>query len=124
MQKISVAIFSLFLGTGLASAADMPRVITAPRVLWSWTGLYIGGHTGAGFGTSQFSDSAGPAIYGGNVRTPAVLGGGQIGYNWQIPNSNWVLGVEADATALSSDGTATCLASSGLFFSANCRVRQ
>jgi opacity protein-like surface antigen len=124
MGKISVAVFSLFLGTGFANAADMPSVVAAPGVLWSWTGLYIGGHVGGGFGTSQFSDPAGPAIYGGNVRTPAVLGGGQIGYNWQVPNSNWVLGVETDATALSADGTATCLASSGFFISANCRVRQ
>jgi len=124
MRKISVAIFSLVLGTGFADAADMPSVVVAPHVLWTWTGLYIGGHTGAGFGTSQFSDSAGPAIYGGSVRTPTALGGGQIGYNWQVPNSRFVLGVEADAAVLSSDGTATCLASSGLFFSANCRVRQ
>jgi opacity protein-like surface antigen/outer membrane protease len=124
MQKISVAVFSLLLGTGFANAADMPSVVVAPRVLWTWTGLYIGGHIGAGFGTSQFSDPAGPAIYGGNVRTPAALGGAQIGYNWQVPNSHWVLGAETDATALSSDGTATCLASSGLFFSANCHVHQ
>jgi opacity protein-like surface antigen len=124
MQKFSVAVVSLLLGTAFADAADMPSVVAVPRVLWTWTGLYIGGHTGAGFGTSQFSDSAGAAIYGGNVRTPAALGGGQIGYNWQVPNSRFVLGAEADATALTSDGTATCLASSGLFFSANCHVRQ
>jgi opacity protein-like surface antigen/outer membrane protease len=124
MQKISVAVFSLLLGTNLASAADLPTIVVAPRALWSWTGLYIGGHVGAGFGTSQFSDAAGPAIYGGNVRSPAALGGGQIGANWQIPNSIWVLGVETDASAVAADGTATCLASSGFFISANCHVRQ
>jgi opacity protein-like surface antigen len=102
----------------------MPDVIVAPRVLWSWTGLYLGGHVGGGLGTSQFSDSAGPSIYGGNVRTPAALAGGQIGFNWQVPNTSFVLGIEADASALSADGTATCLASSGFFISANCRVRQ
>jgi opacity protein-like surface antigen len=124
MQKISVAVFSLLLGTNLATAADLPSIVVAPRVLWSWTGFYIGGHVGAGFGTSQFSDAAGPAIYGGNVRSPAAVGGGQIGANWQIPNSIWVLGVETDASAVGADGTATCLASSGFFFSANCHVRQ
>jgi opacity protein-like surface antigen len=101
----------------------MPNAMIAP-VLWSWTGLYIGGHVGAGLGASQFSDPAGPSIYGDHVRSPAVLGGGQVGYNWQVPNSNWVLGVETDASALGGDGTATCLASSGFFISANCRVRQ
>jgi opacity protein-like surface antigen/outer membrane protease len=124
MHKLSVAVLSVLLGGSLAHAADMPDVIVAPRVLWSWTGLYLGGHVGGGFGASQFSDPAGPSIYGGNVRTPAALAGGQIGFNWQIPNTSFVLGLEADASALSADGTATCLASSGFFISANCRVRQ
>ena len=124
MRKILAVVFGLLLSTGIAKAADLPDDGVVPKVLWSWTGLYIGGHVGGGFGTSQFADPAGPSIYGGNVRTPAVLGGGQIGYNWQVPNSNWALGIEADAGALSADGTATCLASSGFFISANCRVRQ
>ena len=107
------------------TAADMPGIVVAPpAVVWSWTGPYIGGHVGGGFGTTQFSDPAGPSIYGGNVRTPAALAGGQVGYNWQVPNSRWVLGAEADVSALSADGTATCFASSGIFVSANCRVRQ
>ncbi len=102
----------------------MRRTCQAPRVLWSWTGLYFGGHVGAGFGMSQVSDPAGPDIFGGKVRTPAAVGGGQIGFNWQIPNSLFVLGAEADASALGADGTATCLASSGFFISANCHVHQ
>jgi opacity protein-like surface antigen len=124
MKTISAAAFGLLLGTSLATAADMPQMIAPPAVLWSWTGLYLGGHIGGGFGASQISDPAGPAIYGGNVRTPAALGGAQIGYNWQLPNTRWVFGAEADVSALGADGTATCLASSGFFISANCRVRQ
>jgi opacity protein-like surface antigen len=68
--------------------------------------------------------SGGPDIFGGNVRTPAAVGGGQIGFNWQIPNSLFVLGAEADASALGADGTATCLASSGFVISANCHMHQ
>ena len=102
MHKFSVAVFSLLLGTGLANAADMPSVVVAPRVLWSWTGPYFGGHVGAGFGTSQVSEPAGPDVYGGNVRTPAAVGGGQIGFNWQLPNSLFVLGAEADLENRSS----------------------
>jgi opacity protein-like surface antigen/outer membrane protease len=127
MKTICVLGIGLLMGSGVAEAADMPNVIVGrnvPIALWSWTGLYIGGHVGGGFGTSQVADPAGPAIYGGNIRSPAALGGAQVGYNWQIPNSNFVFGAEADASALSADGTATCLASSGLFISANCRVRQ
>jgi opacity protein-like surface antigen len=122
MKKVSVAAFALLLGSSFASAADMP-VPYAP-VLWSWTGLYIGTHVGGSFTSSQFSDPAGPAIFGGNVRSPAALAGFQLGYNWQIPNSNFLLGAEADASASIGDGTMTCFASSGLFTSANCRVRS
>ena len=124
MQKISAAVVSLILGSGLANAADLPNIQDAPIAVWSWTGLYVGGHIGGGLGSTQFSDPAGPSIYGGNVRSPAALGGLQAGYNWQVPNSRWVFGAEADASALGADGTATCLASSGVFISANCRVRQ
>src|SRR5438105_2039035 len=122
MKKLSVAAFGLLLGTNFASAADMP-VAYAPVALWSWTGLYLGTHVGGGFASSQFSDPAGASIYGDSVRSPNALAGFQLGYNWQIPNSNFLLGVEADASASIGDGTVTCLASSGIFVSANCRVR-
>ncbi len=122
MKKVSAAVFALVFSPGLAIAADMPAY-RAPPVLWSWTGLYLGGHVGAGFSGAAFSDPAGAPIYGGTVRGSAALGGGQVGYNWQVPNTAVVLGVEADADAMSSDGTGTCFASSGYFISANCRVR-
>src|SRR5258708_9121579 len=114
MKNFSVAVFTLLLGSTLANAADMP-VAYPPVALWSWTGLYIGSHVGGGFASSQFSDPAGPSIYGGNVRSPAALAGFQLGYNWQIPNSNFLLGAEADASASIGDATPTCPPSSGLF---------
>jgi len=123
VKKLSALVSSLLLSSGLAHAADMPNVFAAPA-LWSWTGFYAGAHMGGGFGNSLFSDPAGASIYGDSVRSPAALGGAQAGYNWQVPNTNWVFGVEADVSALRADGTNTCLASSGVFISANCRVRQ
>jgi opacity protein-like surface antigen len=127
MQKISAAVVGFILSVGAAAAADMPDLrppYPPPAVLYNWTGLYFGTHVGGGFGSSSFSDPAGPGIYGGNVRTPTGLAGVQVGFNWQVPNANWVLGVEAEISAMSGTGTNTCLASSGLFFSANCGVRQ
>src|SRR6202011_819981 len=50
------------------------------------------------------------------------LAGGQIGYNWQAPNSPWVFGIEADANAMTSDGTNTCVAVSSFFLSSDCHV--
>lgn len=122
-----VATSALFaaLATGFAGgalAADLP--VKAPPVpIWSWTGGYLGLHIGAGFGEAKFSDPFGPSIFGDRVRTPAFLGGGQIGYNWQAPGTPWVFGVEADVSGMDSDGTNTCFAFSGFFISANCRVR-
>src|SRR4051812_19568312 len=116
MKTVSVVLLLLgssLLGSSLASAADMPEVLPAYAPAWSWTGLYAGAHLGAGSASSLFSDSAGPPIYGGSVRSPAFLGGGQAGYNWQIPNSKFVFGVEGDVSGYVSDGSATCLASSG-----------
>jgi opacity protein-like surface antigen len=90
---------------------------------WNWSGGYAGLQVGAAFGETQFSGPMGPGIFGDSVRTPAFFGGGQIGYNWQGPDSPWVFGIEADLSASDSVGTNTCLASSGFFVSANCRVR-
>jgi len=99
----------------------MPMI--APVNLWTWTGLYMGGHFGAGFGNAVVSDPAGPAIFGNDVRSTALLGGVQLGYNWQVPNTFYVLGVETDVSSIGASGTGTCLASSGFFISSNCRVR-
>jgi opacity protein-like surface antigen len=123
MKKVSAAAFALILAPALAVAADRPDGDRVPAVVWSWTGFTIGGQIGAGFGHSSFSDPAGPAIYGGNVRGSAASGGGQVGYNWQIPKSAFVLGIEADADFIAANGSGTCLAASGFFVSANCRVR-
>jgi outer membrane immunogenic protein len=37
----------------MASAADLPVKAVAPPVpVWTWTGFYLGGHVGAGWGTT------------------------------------------------------------------------
>ncbi|MCK1287075.1 porin family protein [Bradyrhizobium sp. 44] len=86
-----------------------------PVAVWSWTGFYIGGHVGAGWGTTESSIAAiTPAAValvtglplGQNSRS-GVLGGGQIGYNWQ---SGWaVFGVQGDIAGLDVKGTHPCL---------------
>ncbi|MDA9431885.1 hypothetical protein XH88_08830 [Bradyrhizobium sp. CCBAU 51627] len=68
----------------------------------------------------SFSNPYGPSIYGGIVDTPTFLAGGQIGYHWQ--KNGWFFGVELDASGSVSDGTNTCLASSGSVVSASHRL--
>jgi len=62
-------------------------------------------------------------VFGDGVRSPGAMAGGQIGFNWQAPGWRWVLGFEADADAISSDGTTTCFAASAQTINATCRVR-
>lgn len=115
----------LAVSCGAAEAADLSRApATKAITAWNWTGFYLGGHLGAGFGTAKVDNPFGPSIYGDTVRAPKALAGLQAGYNWQAHGSPWVLGVEVDASAIDADGTNTCLAYSGQFVSANCRVRE
>jgi outer membrane immunogenic protein len=70
-----------------ASAADVPMrgpvYKAAPVSLFNWTGFYIGGNAGYGWGDAD------------NLAPSGWSGGGQVGYNWQYA-PNWVFGVEAD----------------------------
>jgi outer membrane immunogenic protein len=111
------------LGIAPALAADMaPRYSKAPapamEAVYSWTGFYVGGNVGYGWfdrnatlvdtGTVAFfgpSIAAGalPNVYGVNPR--GVVGGGQVGYNWQA--GMWVFGVEADFQGADVKGSQT-----------------
>jgi outer membrane immunogenic protein len=101
-----------------AVAADMP--LKAPPPPPSWTGLYWGLNAGW-IGSSQYDitntgiDTGGAGIglalaVGAIPRSIPVshsgfIGGGQIGYNWQIDPS-WVWGVEADFQGTTVNGSA------------------
>lgn len=120
----SIAISCAFM-TQIASAADMPAkgqaaapVTPAPV---NWTGFYLGGHLGAALALTDIADPLGVPIYGDNVRSPAFISGGQIGFNYQLGAT--VVGIEADAGWVDSDGTNTCFAVSGNTASSNCRIR-
>jgi outer membrane immunogenic protein len=91
-------------GTGLAvcpaAAADLPvapapvpvaPVASAPAAIFSWTGLYIGGHGGGG--RSSWSDPVSGAnnIFGSGA---GFVGGPQAGANLQF--NRLVLGVEGN----------------------------
>lgn len=125
MKQLAFVAFAWLISMGAANAADpslLQRRPTAPP--WVWSGLYGGVHLGAGKGFTNFSDTLGASIYGGNVDSPLALAGVQAGYNWQVPDTAFVVGVEIDASALGANGTNTCFAPSGFVVSANCRVRQ
>jgi outer membrane immunogenic protein len=84
--------------------AAVAPVAYAPAAIYSWTGIYIGGHAGAGFSGSSWTD---PFTGGNNTFNSGAgfLGGGQIGANYQF--NMLVLGVEGDFswTGLKGGGT-------------------
>jgi outer membrane immunogenic protein len=101
---ISVAALAL---AGPASAAGMYWPSTAgPAALWSWTGFYAGLNAGAGWtfdsGQPRCFDASGiengpgcQNVIGNTANGSGFIGGGQIGYNWQV-NPTWVAGLETD----------------------------
>lgn len=80
-----------------AGAADIPVAprYSAPPPIFTWTGFYLGGHFGAGWGDKHwYSGSTAPGLDQGLHHVRGGLAGGQVGFNYQV--DHWVLGVEAD----------------------------
>lgn len=95
-----------------ASAADLPAspapaAYVAPvRPAFTWTGFYIGANLGYAWSDRDFTNTLTGAPGGvqlsaanrGGDHGHGVLGGAQIGFNYQF-TGNWVAGVEADIDA-------------------------
>jgi outer membrane immunogenic protein len=100
-----------------AVAVDLAPLPVAPPVL-SWTGFYVGGNVGwtgstdavTNLGTDTGTGAFGTYLLNGgipgivNLNQTGVIGGGQIGYNWQVAPT-WVVGIEVDFQATNSKGT-------------------
>jgi len=95
-RHATILVSTIALSLGLisaASSADLrpaykaPPPVAAPYV-YSWSGFYIGGHAGGAW--VEHGDSG-------------FLGGGQVGYNWQLA-PNWLIGVEGDFSGTTVNG--------------------
>jgi outer membrane immunogenic protein len=81
-----------------AFAADLP--VKAPPVpvmapVFSWTGFYIGGNVGGAWQQGNVSDTLLGVTFTNSNNNGVFIGGGQVGFNYQI--SNFVWGIEFDA---------------------------
>lgn len=120
---IGISAAASLLATG-ALAADLPAkapVYTkAPayvQPVFTWTGLYLGGNLGYSWGNADNSTTIDRFLTGlplpgalvgtntGSNNVNGVIGGGQIGYNWQI--SNWLVGLETDIQGSGERGSST-----------------
>ena len=102
---LSVSVVAFAWGSS-ALAADLPvkaPVYRAPvAAAYNWTGWYVGGNIGYGWGTADtnytdpgFGFFGLPTSFSASQNLSGIIGGGQIGYNWQA-NNTWVFGLEAD----------------------------
>ncbi len=99
MRRIlTTTIGLLALTATTAFAADIPRRAELPykapayvAPAFNWTGFYIGINGGYGWGKADWDGFA-----SSDASPNGALIGGTLGYNWQMPGSPWVLGVEGD----------------------------
>jgi opacity protein-like surface antigen len=128
MSRIFAAGIAVTLFGGSAWAADIPyktpvKALPVPAAAFNWSGCYVGGHIGGGWGNRDFSDPSGfilppvnPAFpflngtpFGVNslnesVSASGLLGGVQAGCRYQFA-PNWVIGFEGEysGTQLTGD---------------------
>ena len=108
MRKMTLAGFAILVTTGFAQAADLPRsvYVPAPTAFTHWTGFYIGGNVGGGWASAETDFSVGGAPFASATNNlNGVLGGVQLGYNWQTGPA--VFGVETDFQFTGMQGTLT-----------------
>jgi outer membrane immunogenic protein len=94
MKRILLASAAILASWAPTLAANLPTKAPAvvPVAAYSWTGFYVGANLGGGWASATTSDRffvgpngtgpAGPAVsFSNNLN--GLIGGGQIGYNWQ-----------------------------------------
>jgi outer membrane immunogenic protein len=94
----TVALGALALG-GQAMAADLP-VKAAPLAppTYDWSGFYVGGFGGYGFGNQNINNATGPAGFANftaNFESHGPMAGGEVGYNWMVTR-DIMFGLEGD----------------------------
>ncbi|WOJ89199.1 porin family protein [Methylocapsa polymorpha] len=110
-------------------AADLPSRLPPPPIpyvpAFTWSGIYIGGNLGLGGDRFQYPFYAGFGTSGqASITSSGIIGGGQVGYNWQFAN-NFLLGFETDFDGAAIRGKVTVYANTpigGLSADAGSRI--
>src|SRR5260370_3794291 len=99
---VTAALSALLVTSMAANAADVrarpapyapPPPVYAPPA-FSWTGFYLGGNIGGAWANRDVVDPFLGVNFNNGNSNGVFIGGGQLGYNWQIGYA--VLGVEWD----------------------------
>jgi opacity protein-like surface antigen len=84
------------------------------QAAYNWTGFYIGAYLGADWGYTDWNFADGDGV---DPHFAGLIGGGEIGYNYQV--GKWVFGVEGDAGPTNARGAQPC--PSDFFY--NCEIK-
>lgn len=129
-MKRLLVVAALLATTAGAQSADLGRrapVYTKAPIMqvYNWTGFYVGVNAGLGVGRDRTRVEIGaiPTAEQSHLSPFGAIGGGQIGYNWQV-NNDWLVGLEADIQASGQRDNHTCLVTcTPGFFTANLSQR-
>jgi outer membrane immunogenic protein len=99
------------------SAQPLPTPVVIPA--FNWTGFYVGANVGGGWAGGNITDALNGVSFGTGTGG-AFIGGGQIGYNYQI-SPNVVLGVEwlMDGVSSNNGSNIAFIPAFGDFFQAS-----
>ena len=86
-------------GRGAKSPAILP-VMAGPV---NWGGYYIGAFIGGAYGDSHWGI---PGLGAVDPKIGGFIGGGTVGYNWQV--GTWVYGIEGDIAGTNLKGSQAC----------------
>jgi outer membrane immunogenic protein len=100
MKTVLLASSVLLALSAHALAAD-PQIGASATPSFDWTGFYAGGQIGGGWVNKKTNDD--PNSVG--IGLGGVIGGAYAGYNWQIPGSSVVLGIDTDVVLSGVDGS-------------------
>ncbi len=107
IRKVLLSTVAIVAISGTAFAADLPSrrappvFVPPPIPVFTWTGFYIGGDIGYGFGKDVAR--VGAATY--NVGSAnALLGGGHLGYNFSTQSLPLLAGLGSAANGLVGGG--------------------
>ena len=117
-RVVSFAVSAAVAAT-VVSSTDAVGVVP----VYNWTGFYVGGHGGYGWGGSDVTPTEGPFTRDGfDTRHSGFVLGGQTGYNWQY--NSIVYGVQGRFSWLGGDATASAIPSVFFFGPADYSFRS